>query len=191
MQIGLFFGSFNPIHVGHLALAEYIVEYTRLKQVWFVVSPHNPLKPKETLLADHHRLEMAHLAIDDDNRFRASDIEFRMPRPSYTIDTLSYLQEKYPGNVFSLIIGEDNLESFSKWKNADLIVRKYHRFVYPRFGTQPENIKSLENITMLDAPRIEISSSFIRKTISEGKSARYFMPQKVFEYVDRMNFYKK
>jgi nicotinate-nucleotide adenylyltransferase len=191
METGLFFGSFNPIHIGHLALAEYIVEYTRLKQIWFVVSPHNPLKPKDTLLADHHRLEMVHLAIDDDNRFRACDIEFRMPRPSYTIDTLSYLREKYPANVFSLIIGADNLESFSKWKNAGLIIEKYHRFVYPRHGVSTENFKSLENITILEAPRIEISSSFIRQTIAEGKSARYFMQEKVFEYVDRMNFYKK
>lgn len=191
MQTGLFFGSFNPIHIGHLAIAEYIVEFTSLKQIWFVVSPHNPLKPKESLLADHHRLELVHLAVDDDNRFRVSDIEFRMPRPSYTIDTLSYLHDKYPDNQFSLILGADNLESFHKWKNADLIIQNYHRFVYPRHGTSLENFKSHENITFVEAPKIEISSSFIRQTIAEGKSARYFMPGKVFEYVDRMNFYKK
>lgn len=191
MQIGLFFGSFNPIHIGHLAIAEYIIGNTSLKQIWFVVSPHNPLKPKDTLLADHHRLEMVHLAIDDDNRFRVSDIEFRMPRPSYTIDTLSYLGDKYPEHVFSLILGADNLESFSKWKNADLIIRKYHRFVYPRHGSSIENLKSLENITIVNAPKMEISSSFIRQTIAEGKSARYFLPEKVFDYADKMNFYKK
>jgi nicotinate-nucleotide adenylyltransferase len=191
MQTGLFFGSFNPIHIGHLAIAEYIVEYSALKQIWFVVSPHNPLKPKDTLLADHHRLEMVHLAIDDDKRFRACDIEFRMPRPSYTIDTLSYLQEKYPGNEFSIIIGADNLDSFNKWKNADLIIQKYHRFVYPRHGVSSENLESHKNITLVEAPKIEISSSFIREAIAQGKSARYFLPEKVFEYIDKMNFYKK
>jgi nicotinate-nucleotide adenylyltransferase len=191
MQIGLFFGSFNPIHIGHLAIAEYMVEYTSLEQVWFVVSPHNPLKVKDTLLAEHHRLEMVHLAIGEDNRFRASDIEFRMPKPSFTIDTLSYLDEKFPNHNFSLILGADNLESFPKWKNADLIIRKYHRYIYPRYGNSGENPKSLENITIMDAPRIEISSSFLRQAFKEGKNVRHFLPGKVFEYIDSMNFYKK
>ncbi len=191
MQTGLFFGSFNPIHMGHLALAEFMIGYTGLEQVWFVVSPHNPLKSKETLLADHHRLEMVHLAIDEDNRFRVSDIEFRMPQPSFTIETLSYLAEKFPDHKFSLIMGADNLESFHKWKNAGMIIKNYHRFVYPRYGTSSDNLQMHENITMVKAPRIEISSSFLRQAIREGKSVRYFLPEKVFVYIDRMNFYRK
>jgi nicotinate-nucleotide adenylyltransferase len=190
MNIGLFFGSFNPIHIGHLALAEYMLEFTELERIWFVVSPHNPLKSKDSLLADHHRLEMVHLAVHDDNRFRVSDIEFRMPQPSYTIDTLSYLEEKYPEHKFSLILGTDNLSSFHKWKNADLIIQKYHRYIYPRYEEAAENPGSQLNTTLVNAPRIEISSSFIRQAIKEGKSVRYFMPEKVYEYVDRMNFYK-
>jgi len=191
MQTGLFFGSFNPIHIGHLALAEYMIEFTGLEQIWFVVSPHNPLKSKDSLLADHHRLEMVHLAVDHDKRFKVSDIEFRMPMPSYTIDTLTYLGEKFPGHKFSLILGEDNLESFRKWKNANLIAQNYHRYIYPRFGSTEENLPSTENISIVNAPRIEISSSFLRHSIKEGKSVRYFLPEKVFEYIDRMNFYKK
>ncbi len=191
MHIGLFFGSFNPIHIGHLAIAEYMLWNTGLDQIWFVVSPHNPLKAKETLLDDNLRLEMVHLAIDHDNRFRVSDIEFRMPKPSYTIDTLIYLNGKFPEHRFSLILGTDNLESFHKWKNADLIVKNYHRFVYPRIGSCEGNLKSHENISLVNAPKIEISSSFLRQAIRDKKSVRYFLPEKVFEYIDRMNFYKK
>jgi nicotinate-nucleotide adenylyltransferase len=191
MKTGLFFGSFNPIHIGHLALAEYMVEFTDLEEVWFVVSPHNPLKSKDSLLADHHRLEMVHLAVDHDRRFRVSDIEFKMPQPSYTIDTLSYLCEKYPDKTFSLILGADNLETFHKWKNADLIIKKYHRYIYPRLSDSRQDFKIPENSSMVNAPIIEISSSFLRQAISDGKSIRYFLPEKVFEYVDRMNFYKK
>lgn len=191
MNTGLFFGSFNPIHIGHLAIAEYMVEYTDLEQIWFIVSPHNPLKSKETLLADHHRLEMVHLAVDHDKRFRVSDIEFRMPMPSYTIDTLIYMGEKFPDHKFSLILGEDNLESFRKWKNANQIIQNYHRYIYPRHGSSKENLSFTENISMVSAPRIEISSSFLRQAIRDGKSVRYFLPEKVFEYIDLMNFYKK
>lgn len=190
MQTGLFFGSFNPIHIGHMILAEYMTEHTPIDQVWFVVSPHNPLKSKETLLEDHHRLEMVHLAVDDDNRFRVSDIEFKMPKPSYTIDTLSYLKDKFPDHNFSLILGADNLDSFHKWKNADLIIKNFHRYVYPRHGSSAGILQSHENMTLVNAPRIEISSSFIRQSIKEKKSVRYFLPEKVFDYLDRMNFYK-
>lgn len=191
MNIGLFFGSFNPIHIGHLALAEYMLEYTAMEKIWFVVSPQNPLKSKDSLLADHHRLEMVHLAVHDDNRFRVSDIEFRMPQPSYTIDTLSYLEEKYPEHKFSLILGADNLSSFYKWKNAELIIQKYHRYVYPRYNDSGEELPVSQNLTIVNAPRIEISSSFIRQAIKEGKSVKYFLPEKVFEYLDKMNFYKE
>jgi len=191
MHTGLFFGSFNPIHIGHLALAEYMTEYTSIEQVWFVVSPHNPLKLKETLLADYHRLELVHLAVDHDIRFRVSDIEFRMPQPSYTIDTLVYLKEKFPDHNFSLIMGADNLNSFHKWKNTGKIVKDYHRFVYPRHGSATEDMHSHENITLVNAPKMEISSSFLRQAIRDGKSMRYFFPEKVYNYIDQMNFYRK
>lgn len=191
MHIGLFFGSFNPIHNGHLILAGYMAEFTSLEKIWFIVSPHNPLKAKDSLLAEHHRLEMVRIALGDDLRFMASDVEFRMPKPSYTIDTLTYLGEKYPRHKFSLIMGADNLESFDKWKNSGLIIQKYHRFIYPRYSNGTSNPESPENSTLVDAPRIEISSSFLRQAIKEGKNVKYFLPEKVYEYIDNMNFYKK
>jgi nicotinate-nucleotide adenylyltransferase len=191
MEIGLFFGSFNPVHIGHLALAEYMLENTILEQVWFVVSPHNPLKVKETLLDGNHRLEMVHLAVDEDKRFRVCDIEFRMPRPSFTIDTLIRLSEKYPSHSFSLIMGEDNLDSFHKWKNASLIAEKYHRYVYPRHNTSADDPGKHKNITLVNAPRIEISSSLLRRMMMEGKSVRYFLPAAVYEYLERTGYYTK
>ena len=189
MKVGLFFGSFNPIHIGHMAIAGYIVEFTDLDQVWFVVSPHNPHKQKETLLEFHHRLEMVHLAVGNDPHFRVSDIEYRMPQPSYTIDTLSYLAEKYPETEFGLIIGADNLKNFHKWKNSNKIIEKYHRYLYPRSDSEVIDIQSHPNSSLVIAPKIEISSSFIRRGISEGKDMKYFLPEKVFEYIDRMNLY--
>ena len=191
MKVGLFFGSFNPIHIGHMAIAGYIVEFTDLDQIWFVVSPHNPHKQKETLLEFHHRLEMVYLAVGNDPHFKISDIESKMPQPSYTIDTLSYLTEKYPGNEFGLIIGADNLRNFHKWKNSDKIIEKYHRYLYPRSDSEVIDIQSHPNSSIVIAPKIEISSSFIRKGISVGKDMRYFLPEKVFEYIDRMNLYLK
>lgn len=188
--IGLFFGSFNPIHNGHLAIAEYIYEYSDIDELWFVVSPQNPLKRRHNLLDDHHRLEMVYLAIGDDPRFRVSDIEFHMPKPSYTIDTLSYLSDKYKNYTFKMIIGADNLVSFDKWKNYELLAEKYTRLVYPRHGVSEEEISKHKNIEIVDAPKIEISSSFIRKAISEGKKLSFFLPEKVFEYIDKMNFYR-
>jgi nicotinate-nucleotide adenylyltransferase len=189
-NIGLFFGSFNPIHNGHLAMAEYIYEYSDIDELWFVVSPQNPLKRRHNLLDDYHRLEMVYLALGDDPRFRVSDIEFRMPKPSYTIDTLTYLSDKYPDYRFNIILGADNLISFNKWKNFELLVEKYTRLVYPRHGVSEEEIRKHKNIQIIDAPKIEISSSFIRKAIAEGKKLRFFLPEKVFDYIDEMNFYK-
>jgi nicotinate-nucleotide adenylyltransferase len=191
MITGLYFGSFNPIHIGHLAIANFMVEFSELEQLWFVVSPQNPLKEKKSLLQDYHRLEMVRLAVEDDDRFRASDIEFRLPTPSYTIDTLTYLEEKYPGRKFQLVMGADGLQSFHKWKHADLIVKKYHRLIYPRPGTDKEVVSRLFNATLVDAPMMEISSSFIRRAIKEGKDVRHLVPAKTYRYMREMHFYEK
>lgn len=190
MKIGLFFGTYNPIHIGHLAIANYMVEYTDMNQIWFVVSPHNPHKLKESLLEDNHRLEMVHLAIDNDYRFRICDVEFRMPKPSFTIDTMVYLGEKFPLHEFALILGSDNLESFQKWKNNELLIKKFKRYIYPRMGNEHEEILKHENIQLVNAPRMEISSSFIRNAISQGKDVRHFLPPKVYAYIDKMFFYR-
>ncbi len=190
MYIGLFFGSFNPIHIGHMIIANYMVEFTDLDQIWFIVSPQNPLKKKHRLLDDYERLEMACLAIGNDPRFRVSDIEFQMPKPSYTCDTLTYLEEKFPMHNFSMILGSDNLASFNKWKNFELLTEKYIRYIYPRYEEKSEILSSEKNIILVNAPRIEISSSFIRQAISEGKNVQYFLPPKVNAYIDKMLFYR-
>ena len=191
MITGLYFGSFNPIHIGHLAIANFIVEFSELEQLWFVVSPQNPLKQKQSLLQDYHRLEMVQLAVEEDDRFRASDIEFRLPTPSYTIDTLTYLEEKYPGREFQLVMGADGLRTFHKWKHADLIVQKYHRLIYPRPGTDKEVASQLPNATLVDAPMMDISSSFIRQAIKEGKDVRHLVPAMAYTYMREMHFYEK
>lgn len=191
MKTGLYFGSFNPVHIGHLALANYIIEYTDLDQLWFVISPHNPLKKKETLLADHIRLEILELALEGDDRFSICDIEFRMPKPSYTIDTLTYLTEKYPKYEFVLILGSDSLLTFHKWKNHEVIISRFHRLVYPRLTETKPDYNKHQNITLLkNAPIIDISSSFIRDSISRGKDIRHFLPSKVYDYIERYNLYK-
>ena len=191
MITGLYFGSFNPIHIGHMAIANYIIEFTNLEQLWFVVSPQNPLKEKKSLLKDYHRLEMVHMAVEEDDRFRASDIEFRLPTPSYTIDTLAYLEEKNPGREFSLVMGADGLWTFHKWKHANLIIEKYHRFIYPRPGVELEEISRQPNATIVKAPLMEISSSFIRNAIRQGKDMRHLMPAKSYQYMREMHFYEK
>ena len=190
MKIGLFFGSFNPIHIGHLAIANYMVEFTDLDKVWFVISPHNPLKQKKTLLTDIHRLQMVRLAIEFDNRFKASSIEFDLPQPSYTINTLTYLKEQYPENEFILIMGSDGLSTFHKWKNYKQLIANYQRYVYPRPDTEAEYLQNLENGKVVEAPLIEISSTFIREAIADGKDVRYFLPEKVWQYIDEMNFFR-
>lgn len=194
---GLYFGSFNPIHIGHLAIAGYMTEYAGIDQVWFVVSPQNPLKKKESILADHHRLHMANLAIGDNNRLKASDIEFRLPVPSYTIDTLAYLKEKYPLNRFVLVMGQDNLYTLHKWKNFKILARDYPILVYPRPGAvKPSNNlldKLLESsdIKYVDAPLMEISGTFIREGIKAKKDMSYFLPPAVWKYIREMHFYEK
>jgi nicotinate-nucleotide adenylyltransferase len=181
MKIGLYFGSFNPIHVGHLIIAQTLFQRGGLDQVWFVVSPQNPFKKQESLAHEHDRLRMVELAIDDNFQFRASDVEFRMPRPSNTIDTLTYLSDKYPQHQFSLFLGSDNLNHFHKWKNHQAILDNYPILVYPR----PGEVKTLDHpgVSYLDAPLLDISATFIRQSIQEGLSVRYLLPERVEGYI--------
>jgi len=181
MKIGLYFGSFNPIHVGHLIIAQTLFQRGGLDQVWFVVSPQNPFKKQESLAHEHDRLRMVELAIDDNFQFRASDVEFRMPRPSYTIDTLTYLSDKYPQHQFSLFLGSDNLSHFHKWKNHQAILDNYPILVYPL----PGEVKTLDHpgVSYLDAPLLDISATFIRQCIQEGLSVRYLLPERVEGYI--------
>jgi len=196
MKTGLYFGSFNPVHIGHMAIANYIYEYSELDEIWFVISPHNPLKEKSSLLPDHHRLRLVEIAIGDDQRFRISDIESKLPRPSYTIDTLTHLKEIYPGRQFSLIMGTDNLLTINKWKNADVLVKSYKIIVYPRKSKEKEPtpvVKSMlqtADIEIVKAPEIEISGTFIRSAIRDGKDIRYFLPDGVWQYIRDMHFYE-
>ncbi|MDR3094130.1 MAG: nicotinate-nucleotide adenylyltransferase [Bacteroidales bacterium] len=190
MHVGLFFGSFNPIHIGHLAIANYMLEFSDMEQIWLVVSPHNPFKTKTSLLPEADRLHLVNLAIDGHPRYKASSIEFKMPKPSYTIDTLVLLSEKYPQHRFSLIMGADNLDAFPKWKNCDAIVAGYHRYIYPRPDSTMPTTAELENATIVDAPLMDISSSFIRSSIALGKELPFFMPEKVYQYMKEMHFYE-
>jgi len=196
-NIGLYFGSFNPVHIGHMAIAGYMTEFTLLDQIWFVVSPHNPLKKKESLLDDHQRLYMVQLAIGDNDRLKASDIEFKLPIPSYTIDTLIYLEEKYPDHHFSLVMGEDNLYTLHKWKNAEELVIKYSIYLYPRpQSPKPESpvlekLLSDAKIKFVNAPLMFISGTFIRNGIKKGKNMSYYLAPPVWKYIEEMHFYKK
>ncbi|WP_303316838.1 nicotinate (nicotinamide) nucleotide adenylyltransferase [Flavivirga abyssicola] len=192
MKVGLYFGSFNPIHIGHLVIANHLAEYSDLDQIWFVVTPHNPFKKKRSLLDNYQRLEMVYRATKDYIKLKPSDIEFNLPQPNYTINTLAYLQEKYPDNEFSLIMGEDNLKSFHKWRNYKLILEDHHIYVYPRISenkveTQFEGHKKIHHI---DAPIMELSSTLIRHGIKAGKNVKPMLPEFVWEYLDEMNFYK-
>lgn len=189
--IGLFFGSFNPIHIGHLIIANYIVEYTDLKEIWFVISPQNPLKEKSSLLADHHRLALVNIAVENDMRFKSCDIEFRLPQPSFTIHTLAYLKEKYPQKNFAIIMGADNLQSIDKWRNYRQIIDNYKIFVYPRPGNDGGRFNDHTNVNWVNAPLMEISSSFIRKAIREKKDIQYYLPPGVYKYMTEMHFYEK
>lgn len=188
---GLFFGSFNPIHTGHLILAEFMVENTDLKDIWFVVSPHNPLKEKKSLLADHHRLAMVNIAVEDDARLRSCNIEFKLQQPSYTIDTLAYLSEKYPERKFVLIGGTDILTSFHKWKNYKVLLEQYELYIYNRPFYDAGDYQDHPSIRFFDAPLLEISASYIRNAILNGRDIRYMLPPKVYEYIREMHFYEK
>ncbi|MDR1006510.1 MAG: nicotinate-nucleotide adenylyltransferase [Bacteroidales bacterium] len=189
-KTGLYFGSFNPIHNGHLILAEHILQNSDLSQIWFVVSPQNPLKNRASLLDNRNRLAMVRLAIDDNEGFLASDIEFSLPQPSYTINTLVYLSEKYPLREFSLILGEDNLENFNKWRNYTTILEYYKLYIYPRRAAKPSPLAENRNVIMIDAPQIDISSSFIRENIKSGKSIRYLVPEKVRLEIEKGGYYR-
>jgi nicotinate-nucleotide adenylyltransferase len=191
MKIGLFFGSFNPIHIGHLVIANYMAQFTDLDKVWLVVSPHNPLKEKASLLPDIQRLAIVRRAIEDNSKLKASDIEFKLPKPSYTINTLVHLTEKYPTHQFALIMGSDNLSTFHKWKNYEVILDNHEIYVYPRPGFEPGNLSQSKNVKITAAPVMEISSTFIRQAIADKKDVRYLLPENVYEYVKEMNFYKK
>ncbi|MBL0049575.1 MAG: nicotinate-nucleotide adenylyltransferase [Bacteroidetes bacterium] len=191
MKIGLYFGSFNPIHVGHLVIANHMVQFTDLDKVWLVVSPHNPHKEKSSLLADNHRLALVRRAVEDNSKLKASDIEFKLPQPSYTINTLIHLGEKYPANEFALIMGADNLTTLHKWKNYKEILSNYKIYVYPRPGMNGGELAQHENIIHVNAPLMEISSTHIRTAIKEKKDVRYLLTEPVYEYVKEMNFYKK
>jgi len=192
MKIGLYFGTFNPIHVGHLTIANHMAEYSDLDQVWFVVTPHSPFKKKSSLLDNHHRYQMVDRAVENYPKLRASDIEFKLPQPNYTINTLTYLEEKFPDYEFALIMGEDNLKSFHKWKNYELILERHHIYVYPRIsdGNIETRFDNHPKIHEVDAPIMELSSTFIRKAIKEGKNIRPMLPEHVWSYLDEMNFYK-
>ncbi len=192
MKIGLYFGTFNPIHVGHMIIANHIAEFSDLDEVWFVVTPHNPFKKKKTLLSDHHRYQMVIMATEDYKKLKPSNIEFNLPQPNYTINTLTYLYEKHPEHEFSLIMGEDNLKSFHKWKNPEAILQNHQIYVYPRVsqGKVESNFDKHKNIHFIDAPIVEISSTFIRKCIKQKNEFRPLLPYSVWKYLDEMNFYK-
>ncbi len=192
-KTGLFFGSFNPIHIGHLILANYILENTDMEELWFVVSPQNPFKNKKSLLNDHNRLDMVQLAVRNYPNMRASNIEFSLPVPSYTVDTLTYLKEKHPDHSFALIMGEDNLNSLHKWKNSEQLVSNHQIIVYPRLFSEAKEDHPLSkhaNISVISAPVIELSATEIRNMIKEGKNVRPMLPPEVFEYLDGSSFYR-
>jgi len=191
MKIGLYFGSFNPVHNGHMMIANYLAEYSDLDQIWMVVSPQNPLKPANGLLQDYHRFHLVELAIGDYKRIKASKIEFDLPKPSYTIHTLAYLKEKFQDYSFSLIMGADNLQTFHKWKNYELILEEHDLYVYPRRESDGGDLKHHARVKWVDAPIMEVSSTKIRKAIKDKKDVRFFLPAAVASYVEEMSFYKK
>lgn len=190
MKIGLFFGSFNPIHIGHQVIAQYLLSFTELEQIWIIVSPHNPLKDAQSLIHAYDRLEMCKLAFEDEVNIQVKDIELHLPQPSYTIDTLTYLGEKYPQHQFSLIMGEDNLLNLPKWKNYELILRDYQIYVYPRINSSGSPFLSHPNVKLTQTPIMELSASFIRNAIRENKAINYFVDKKVLAFIASKNLYK-
>jgi nicotinate-nucleotide adenylyltransferase len=191
MKIGLFFGSFNPVHVGHLIIANYMATQTDLQQVWLVVSPQNPLKPKNTLARDRDRLNMVQLAIGENPLLRASDIEFKLPKPSFTVDTLAYLTEKYPQHEFTLIMGGDNIGSIYKWKNYEILLRGYDIYVYKRPNYDMGEWATQPRVKVFEAPLMEISATYIRSCLIEAKSVQYLVPDTVKQYLEESRLYVK
>ena len=193
MKVGLFFGTFNPIHIGHMIIANYIVEFSDLDEVWFVITPQSPFKQKASMLSDHHRLAIANIAVENYPKLKTSDIEFNLPQPNYTINTLAYIEEKFSNNQFCLIMGEDNLKGFHKWKNYETILQNYELYVYPRIseGTTEHQFFNHPKIQKVNAPIVQISSTFIRRSIQNKKDISTMLPSNVWKYIDEMNFYKK
>lgn len=189
-DIGLFFGSFNPIHIGHLIIANHMVEYGGVDEVWLVVSPHNPLKPRQTLARDHDRLHLVELATEDNPRLKASSIEFGLPRPSYTVDTLVYLEERYPRYRFHLIMGHDNLNTLERWKNYEVLLRRYQLLVYRRPGVAAGPFDTHPAVRFADAPLLDISATFIRQGLREGRSMRYLLPDPVWAYLGTCTLFR-
>lgn len=189
MRIGLYFGSFNPIHTGHLIIANYVAHNTDLDKVWLVVSPHNPLKPQSALLNEHDRFHLVEMAIKDEVRLRASNIEFSLPRPSYTVDTLTYLQEKFPTQEFAIIMGSDSFQNLPRWKNYEQIVKNYPIYIYRRPGHEITDTFGAK-VEILDAPMLDISATDIRRWLKEGKSVRYMVPDSVINYISENNYYR-
>ncbi len=191
MKIGLYFGTFNPIHIGHMAIANYMLEFADIDRLWFIISPQSPFKQKSNLLDNYQRLEMVHRAIANNYNYKASDIEFKLPTPSYTVDTLAYLTDLHPEHEFWIIMGEDNLQHLHKWKNYEVILQQHHILAYPRPNScTPEDLKNHPHVHLVNAPLMEISSSFIRNTIKEGKNVEFFLPRATWEYLNDMNFYR-
>jgi nicotinate-nucleotide adenylyltransferase len=191
MKVGLYFGSFNPIHHGHLVIANFILQQAHLDQVWFVVSPQNPLKPSATLLNEYHRLHLVRLAVEGETRLKASDIEFKLPKPSYTVDTLAYLQEKYPKEEFLVIMGSDSFQNLTKWKNYQWLLANYPIYVYrrPEHETLP-SYPDAKRVEIVDAPLLPISSTEIRSKLKKGQSARYLLPDSVLEEIEKSGYYR-
>lgn len=189
MKVGLYFGSFNPIHIGHLIIGNFISNFTEVEQVWYIVSPQNPLKKSSTLLNEYDRLHLVQIAIESNSKFKVSDIEFKLPRPSFTIDTLTYLQEKYPRHCFSVIIGSDSLLNINRWKNSKYLLSNYSFYVYQRPGYEVNEANA--NITLLKAPLLQISSTEIRISIQKSKSIRYLVPENVLKEIEKNGYYKK
>jgi nicotinate-nucleotide adenylyltransferase len=193
MKVGLYFGTFNPIHVGHLIIANHLAEYSDLDEIWFVVTPHNPHKNKKSLLANHHRFELVYLAVEDYPKLKPSDIEFKLPQPNYTVHTLAHIAEKYPNKEFCLIMGEDNLRTFHKWKNYEVIIENHEIYVYPRVGggKVKNQFRNHPKIHRVDAPLMQISATYIRDGFKQGKNMNAVLPKQVWKYIDEMNFYRK
>lgn len=189
MKIGLFFGSFNPIHTGHMIIANLMVESADLDKVWFVVSPQNPFKSGKGLLHEFDRYDMVRAAAYDNYKLEVSDIEFHLPKPSYTIHTLVHLKERHPDKAFSIIMGEDNLESFTRWKNHEIILADYGLYIYPRPQAKPSPLREHPKVTIVDAPLLDISATFIRNCIRQGRSVRYLVPDPVEEMIRTRGFY--
>ena len=190
MKIGLFFGSFNPVHVGHLIIANFMATQTELNKVWLVVSPQNPLKQKKSLARDYDRLHLVRLGIGDNPALEASNVEFSLPQPSYTVDTLTYLKEKYPDREFALIMGGDNLATLHLWKNYELLLANYDIYVYNRPGTEQGELTTHPRVHIFEAPLLDISATYIRECLRSGKSVRYLVPDAVFEYLESSNLYR-